>query len=143
MCGCFIVLLAAARTPFIATVFAQTTDEGWHLAFTVSGGFAGLNRQLDVESGGAATAFDHRRKVQVRRQIAPDVLSEIERFVASATSFEAGNDTCGDCLTYAIDLRVHGRTVSIRTNDITLSDSKAAALVQALARMQQRLLSEP
>ena len=99
---------------------------------------------LELESGGAATAIDRQRNLQVRRQISRDDLSEIEQFATSAASFEkAGDDVCRDCLTYAIDLRVAGRAVRIRANDITLSDSKAAPLVQALTRVQQRLLAEP
>lgn len=124
--------------------FSQTVDGGWSLTFAVSGGIAGVNRTLELESGGAATAIDRQRNLQVRRQLARDELSEIERIAASAASFDkSGDDVCRDCLTYAIGRRVLGRTVSIRANDITLSDSKAAALVRTLTRTQQRLLSEP
>jgi hypothetical protein len=80
----------------------------------------------------------------VRRQVSRDELVEIERLIASAASFEMGSTgVCRDCLTYAIELRVSGRAVTIRANDITLSDSNAAALVRALTRVQQRLLAEP
>jgi hypothetical protein len=131
-------------TSIATALFSQTVDGGWSLTFTLSGGIAGLNRTLQLESGGAATALDRQRSLQVRRHVSRDELSEIERLAAPAASFDkSGNDVCRDCLTYTIDLRAPGRTVSIRANDITLSDSKAAALVQALTRMQQRLLSEP
>jgi hypothetical protein len=139
-----VICIGMMCTSIAAAAFSQTVDRGWSLTFTLSGGIAGLNRTLDLESGGAATAIDRQRNLQVRRQISRDDLSEIERFAASAVSFEkVGDDVCRDCLTYAIDLRVAGRAVRIRANDITLSDSKAAALVQALTRVQQRLLAEP
>jgi hypothetical protein len=44
---------------------------------------------------------------------------------------------------YAIDLIVSGRTVRIRASDLTLSTSKASALVQTLTRVQQGLLAAP
>jgi hypothetical protein len=139
-----VICIGMMCTSIAAATVSQTVDRGWSLTFTLSGGIAGLNRTLELAGGGAATAIDRRRSLQVRRQMARDDVSEIERFAASAESFEkAGDDVCRDCLTYAIDLRVSGRTVRIRANDITLSDSKAAALVQALTRMQQRLLAEP
>jgi hypothetical protein len=53
------------------------------------------------------------------------------------------NGFCRDCLNYSIDLRVSGRVVAIRANDITLSRSKAASLVRTLTRVQQRLLAAP
>ena len=134
----------ATRTPIVAAEpFAQTSDDTWRLTFTLSGGIAGLNRQLVVESGGAATAIDAHRNHQVHRKIAREDLSEIERLVASLASFEKTADTCRDCLIYAIDLIVQGRTVRIRANDLTLSTSKASALVQTLTRVQQTLLAAP
>ena len=135
-----VICIGLTCTSIATATFSQTVDGGWSLTFTVSGGIAGLSRTLQLESGGAATALDRQRS----RQVSRDELSEIERLAAPAASFDkSGNDVCRDCLTYALDLRVPGRTVSIRANDITLSDSKAAALVQALTRLQQRLLSEP
>jgi hypothetical protein len=134
----------ATPTPIAAAEpFAQTPDDTWRLTFTLSGGIAGLNRQLVVERGGAATAIDAHRNQQVHRQIAREDLSEIERLVASLASFEKTADTCRDCLIYAIDLIVQGRTVRIRANDLTLSTSKASALVQTLMRVQQGLLAAP
>jgi hypothetical protein len=131
-------------TSIAASRISQSVDGEWSLTFTVSGGIAGLNRTLQLESSGAATAIDRQRSLHVRRQIARDDVSEIERFATAAASFDkSGDDVCRDCLTYAIDLRVSGRSVRIRATDITLSDSKAAPLVRALTRMQQRLLAEP
>jgi hypothetical protein len=139
------VCLATTRTPLAAAEpFAQTADDTWRLTFTLSGGIAGLNRQLVVEKGGAATAIDAHRNQQVHRQIAREDLSEIERLAASLASFEkTAADMCRDCLIYAIDLIVSGRTVRIRASDLTLSTSKASALVQTLTRVQQGLLAAP
>jgi hypothetical protein len=122
----------------------QTQDEGWRLKFTVSGGIAGLNREFALESSGVATAFEHGRSVQIRRQVSRDELLEIERLAGAAESFAMpDNGFCRDCLNYSIDLRVSGRVVAIRANDITLSRSKAASLVRTLTRVQQRLLAAP
>jgi hypothetical protein len=128
---------AGASEPF------QTTDEGWRLTFTLSGGIAGLNRQLVLDNSGAATASDRQRDRQVRRQVSRDDLLEIERLVAVAVSFQMpAEDVCRDCLVYAIDLRVAGRTVTIRANDITLAGSKVGPLVRAVTRVQQQLLAD-
>jgi hypothetical protein len=113
------------------------------VTLTVSGGIAGLHRVFSLESSGAATATEHGRSLQIRRPASRDELIEIERLVASAESVAMQNDGfCRDCLTYAIDLRVSGRVVTIRANDLTLSSSKAAPLVQTLTRVRQQLLAE-
>lgn len=137
-----LVCVWACTSIVVAERLSQAQDDGWRLTLTVSGGFAGLHRELALDSSGAATAIDSRRNLQVRRQVSRDELVPIARLVESATALDMVNNVCSDCLTYVIDLRVSGRTVTIRLNDITLSSSKAAPLVQALIRMQQQLLAQ-
>lgn len=123
---------------------SQSAQQGWRLTFQMSGGFAGFDRQLELASDGTAIATDKRRKRQVSRTIARDELQEIDRLAASVVSTDLpGRTQCADCLAYSIDLRIAGKQVVIRARDDRLSDSQVGPLIQALSRLQNRLLAEP
>jgi hypothetical protein len=99
---------------------------------------------MEFASSGSATATDHRRSRQVRRQVSQDELVEIDRLVASAVSVDSPErSSCRDCLNYAIELRRAGQQLTIRADDDSLSNSKVAPLVHALSRLQNSLLAEP
>ena len=136
------VLDCRAHGNGVSTIAQRT--ERWSLTFELSGGFAGLDRRLELTSAGAATARDRRRRRDVTRQLPPDELTEIDRLVASAVSLDMSNRTsCRDCLTYAIDVRTPNRQIVIRTIDQGLVGSTAEPLARALTRLQDRLLAEP
>ncbi len=125
---------------------ATTTapDDSWQVTFLVSGGFAGLDRQLVLASSGDATATDRRRNRQVTRPLSRDALKEIDSLIASAVSIDLPNRTqCRDCYAYDIDVRTPKRQVTIRAGDDALGDSSAALLARALTRLVGQLLSEP
>ena len=122
----------------------QGAQQSWRLTFHMSGGFVGFDRQLELASDGMAGATDNRRKRQVSRTIARDELQEIDRLAASAVSTDLpGRTQCADCLAYSIDLRIAGKQVVIRARDDSLADSQVGPLIQALSRLQNRLLAEP
>ena len=130
--------------PASAALKSDQVRETWSLTFHMSGGIAGLNREMEFASSGSATATDHRRSRQVRRQVSQDELLEIDRLVASAVAGDApASSSCRDCLNYAIELRRAGQQITIRADDRSLSNSKVAPLVQALSRLQNSLLAEP
>src|SRR5688572_29564767 len=134
----------ASHPVFASATSDQATRENWSLTLRVSGGFAGLNREMDLTSSGSATVTDLRRNRQVRQQVTPEELLEIDRLIVAAVSLDAqGPTSCRDCLSYSIDLRRKEQLVTIRANDDSLSKSKNASLVHALSRLQNRLLSEP
>jgi len=123
---------------------SQSAQQGWRLTFQMSGGFAGFDRQLELASDGTAVATDNRRKRQVSRMITRDELQEIDRLAASAVSMDLpGRTQCADCLAYSIDLRIAGKQVVIRVRDDSLADSQVGPLIQALSRLQNRLLAGP
>jgi hypothetical protein len=135
---------STARTVFAIVESDQATRESWSLTLRVSGGIAGLNREMELASSGSATVTDLRRNRQVRRQILPEELLEIDRLVGAAVSLDVPDQTqCRDCLSYSVELRRRGQQLTIRANDDSLSASKIAPLVHALSRLQNRLLAEP
>jgi hypothetical protein len=135
---------ACTARPAASATSDQATRESWSLTMRVSGGFAGLNREMDLTSSGSATVTDLRWNRQVRQLVPSEELLEIDRLIAAAASVDAQDRTsCRDCLSYSIDLRRKDQLLTIRANDESLSTSKMAALVLALSRLQNRLLSEP
>jgi hypothetical protein len=119
-----------------------TNDQTWSVTFRMSGGLAGLDRGLEVSSSGAATATDRIRRQRETGQAPRDDLTALGRLVAAATSTEAARpDSCRDCFEYDIDITSPGRQVTVHVNDVSLSSSDAAPLVNLLRWLQDRLLS--
>ena len=126
------------------TASGQDTRGSWHLTFTLSGGFAGFDRTLDVTSAGSAKAVDRRRTRQVDRQLSRDEIQEIDRLAASVSSFDGSARTqCRDCFTYSLDLERQGQRVTVRVADDHLAESNARPLIASLTRILNQLLAEP
>jgi hypothetical protein len=67
----------------------------------------------------------------------------IGSLVAAAKSTETSRpESCRDCLEYDIDITSAERRVTVHANDATLAGSDASRLVDALKRLQDRLLSQ-
>lgn len=127
-----------------STASGQDTRSSWHLTFTISGGFAGFDRTLDVTSTGSAKAVDRRRTRQVDRQLSRDEIQEIDRLAASVTSFDGSARTqCRDCFTYSLDLERSGQRVTVRVADDRLAETNARPLITSVTRILNRLLAEP
>jgi hypothetical protein len=83
----------------VSAAAGQDSASSWRLTFSISGGFAGFDRTLELSSAGSAKAIDRRRTRQVDRQLSRDEIQEIDRLAASVTSFEGSARTqCRDAL---------------------------------------------
>ena len=109
----------------------------------MSGGFAGFDRTPDASSGRAATTTGNKRRQRVTAQVPRDELLVIGSLVTAAKSTDASRPgSCRDCLEYEIDITSGARHVTVHANDATLAGSDASRLVDALRRLQDRLLSK-
>jgi hypothetical protein len=142
--GLIVCCLACSSRAASAPSPAQRSgDESWKVTFRMSGGFAGFRRELEVSSSGAATATDEKRRQRVTAQVPGDELLFIGSLVTAAKPSEASRPgSCRDCLEYDIEITSAGRRVTVRANDATLAGSDASRLVDALRRLQDRLLSQ-
>lgn len=121
---------------------APSQSASWTLAYHLSGGFAGFDRQLELSSSGAATATDRRRQLTRTAQVPDDELRAIASMVAAAQSADLRSSGCNDCFEYKLDVQNGDARVTIRANDAGMSGGNAAALVRALRQLVNRILSE-
>jgi len=113
----------------------------WNLTFHLSGGFAGIDRELQLASSGELTASDRKRNVRIRAKAPSADLMQIASLLADTKS--AGSvrpKDCSDCLQYIVEIQVEQPLVW-HLNDLNLEGSGLEGLVKALMTLMDRALS--
>jgi hypothetical protein len=134
-----VVACAASQGPSSGGI---PTDDRWRIVFQLSGGIAGLDRQLEVTSTGELVAQDRRRGTRVAAQTTANELAQIASLVAAAKSVDPGRQTaCRDCLLYDIEIDARGRSFVFHLDDLSLPNSGVEPLVKALMNLLDRALA--
>lgn len=120
----------------------------WVIEYTISGGFAGIRRQLAINSSGHLTASDQKLRKNIEQQISQKQLAEIVNILVQY-NFSLSNDNisklsnrCADCFVYTLNLTADGSKGKITVNDLSLKDSKYIALINLLSTMLEQALKE-
>jgi hypothetical protein len=134
---------SASRLPQSATAPAAPGPfaEPWRLEIHLSGGFAGLDRQLDLSSTGELTASDRRRDAHVTARVAAGDIAQINSLIPVAAVASANRTGCADCLLYDLTLHAHGQSVVVHLDDITLGRSGVEPLIRSLLTLLDRALT--
>ncbi len=116
-------------------------EEGWAVTLKLSGGIAGLKRNIHVKSDGSYVVVDERSGKQFTGELSKDDLAELESLL-SALHVQALNNpsACADCFEYDLEIETGGKKMVIHTDDITLGDSGAGTLVQFLRKKMDAAL---
>ena len=120
--------------------------ESWQLSFTQSGGFAGVQLQLDVSSDGRLTAEDLRSGKTVTKQLDAATLNKLSGLAASLalSAPQTPRSACADCFLYDLQVTSGGRTVKLHADDTTLAASGAQSLISLLQQLRDDALkSQP
>ena len=115
------------------------SPEVWSIQYNRSGGFAGFDESLTLDSGGSLTVKSERPPVDEHRTISEDQVKTITDLLTQACPFEMGSGkgtTCADCFTYSLTVRMDGQTYAVKASDVTLTDN-LHPLVDALNQMLQ------
>jgi hypothetical protein len=116
--------------------------EEWRVVLQMSGGFAGVQREIDVSSTGEVSVADRRRGTQLKPELRQADLMTIASLVANAQTSQAGRmSACADCFEYHIDVRVGVRRIVADLNDGSLASSGLEQLVRMLVDILNRTLS--
>lgn len=111
------------------------------IEYSVSGGFAGIHRQLTLSNDGHFTTTDQRTKERVELQASEEQLASIAgileqlSFSVDARASSKSSGQCADCFQYSLTLTANGRRGAIVLDDLSLGDSKCAALIGLLSTM--------
>lgn len=118
----------------------------WIIEYAISGGFAGIQRQLTLSSSGQLTAADKKFKKLTEQQISQEQLMEIgnilEQLDFSINEKNASRlgGKCADCFQYTLTLSVNDKKTTAILNDLTLQDSKYTQLIRFLSALMEQAL---
>ncbi len=120
----------------------DVTHDAWQLTLQLTGGFAGIDRQLELASTGELKVTDRRRGTQVITQASASELAQIASMVADLKSVDAVRGaTCRDCVQYDLRIRLSGRSLLFSLNDVSLVGTPVAPLANVLTGVLNRELS--
>ena len=127
-------------TPTSPPAAACSPPEKWNIQFNRSGGFAGLDESLTLDSGGSLDVQRKRPPVNEKSSISKEQVAAIAVLLAQACPFEIemGKDNCADCFVYDLNIQMDGQTYSVQASDVTLTED-LHPLVDALSQLTQNI----
>jgi hypothetical protein len=112
----------------------------WQVELNQSGGLAGVQSRLIIDSNGSYVAEDLRQRRRVDGAVTSEALQQVlDLLPAICEPRQMGRlPVCADCFTYALRLRVSEAEYAATLNDLSPADSPLGSL----ARLLSRLLAE-
>ncbi len=144
-----LIMLGACRSPLSSE--KSVTEESrnqWQVALNVSGGFAGLQRQLTIDNSGAFAASD-RRAGTIRGKLKTEQLTQLDELLGtlegaitpqSRPSFPGG---CADCLMSRLDVSFNGRHYSVTLRSGEVATPPYADLFAQLSMLMRETFKNP
>ena len=139
-------MLSSSSPDGPGTVSGKQHSEYWTINYEVSGGFAGIRRQLNVSNDGSFVASDLKRKRRVEQQASPeqivkiaDALSKID-FAQLPAMEPKLSSRCADCFHHKLTVTKDDQPHKLNFDDTTLKDPACAALIGLLSTMLNQAL---
>ena len=117
----------------------------WTITLRQTGGFAGVNKTVQVSSDGRLSAADKRSGHNVVGQLPPASMAELSPLYARALSPAPTpqGSACADCFVYDVDIASQDASARIHLDDTTLADSPAEPLILYLIKARDTALATP
>ncbi len=121
----------------------------WNIVYGVSGGFAGIRRQMALESTGKATATDLKQKRTVKQEASREQMTKIANalskidFPETQKTQSGRSNNCRDCFEYTIIMVSDRLQYRLHFNDLSLHSSPCAKLAGLLSIMMNQALAKP
>jgi hypothetical protein len=111
----------------------------WTIQFNRSGGIAGFNQTLTLQSNGSLQIESEKPPANVQKTISKEQVSEITNLLVQACPFEMQpNDLgCADCFIYKLSVQMDAQAYRMLATDVTLTDE-----VYPLINMLNQLLQD-
>jgi hypothetical protein len=131
----------AAPEPEITYTAPELETESWSVKLTVSGGIAGIQRNIQVDETGKYTVTDEQAGNTQTGELTDVELAELESLV---TGFEFSSpktpSMCADCFVYDLEIQSGGKKMLAQADDVNLGDSGMGTLVEFLRGLMDRAL---
>lgn len=110
----------------------------WTVQYNRSGGFAGFNESLTLDSDGNLTIKSERPPVGKQMTISVAQVEAITDLLVQACPFETDVEkgNCADCYFYELNIQMDGRTYSVQASDISLTE-EISPLINELSQLLQ------
>ena len=120
-----------ASEPVPAATPAQASScmaDEWSLEFHRTGGFAGFDEALALNSKGDLVVDSANPQTNFERTLSADEVMRITDLLKAACPFEPapGSDNCADCFGYTLTVDTGGKTYRLEANDVTMTDEQSA-----------------
>ena len=132
-----VALLISACGPAVTAETQAGATRSWEVGFELSGGIAGMMKQLTISEDGRLVAENLRRRVRVEKRLSTDRLRELHRLIDKAES-APGTATgfpgrCADCMQYRLTVsRPEGRPTVSEGGAIEQQQSRNPELIEFL-----------
>jgi hypothetical protein len=102
----------------------------------MTGGLAGVDRELTLDQTGTYQAFDRRQNISQAGLFASDLMSEvIEQLPAvCAPRGDQRPPACADCFAYSLEVTLESGRYEVALNDANLGQAPAGGLVSLLSQ---------
>ena len=111
-------------TPIASSTATCSLPANWTIQFNRSGGIAGFNQTMTLQSDGSLKIESEKPPANVRKSISKEQVSQITNLLAQACPFEMKpNDLgCADCFIYKLSVQMNDQTYNMLATDVTLTD---------------------
>src|SRR5262245_48608878 len=118
-----VLFIANCSSPEI-THTPPVLEEGWSVRMIQSGGFAGVNRAVEVLSDGSYSVYKQAGAEAIKGQLTEAELLQLQELITNLEIAVARPDSmCADCFEYDLEINSGGRKMNVKLDDITLPDS--------------------
>lgn len=133
-----------------ATSQSETQEiiHDWNASLSISGGFAGISRQISVNSDGSLLASDERQQRKVAHSLTSEQLARFDTLLTALESAPIPQSTkafpgrCADCITSRLSATVNGKRYTATAKSGEKSAQPYADLIAQLAKLLREALSK-
>jgi len=125
-------------TPVSTSSSACDATADWTVQFSRSGGIAGFDQSLILQSNGNLTIQSKSPPADVQKSLSTNQLNEITNMLARACPFKMvpNQAGCADCFIYHLDVQMGGQSYVMLATDVTLTE-EVRPLIDALGQLLQ------
>jgi len=101
-----VTLLISACGPAVTAGTQADATRSWEVGFELSGGIAGMMKQMTISHDGRLVAENLRRRIRVEKRLSTDQMRELHRLIEQAESAPGTAigfpGRCADCMQYRL-----------------------------------------
>ncbi len=118
--------------------------QSWSAILSVSGGFAGWDKNISIDSGGLViinnlkTGMSSRKKLNNKELLALSALVHQQKNTSVVAGSRNFSKRCADCFEYKLSIRWQNRQQLAVLNDINLSKSPYQSIVRFLRKTMSK-----